>query len=81
MWGAELTAEEWDVPLPDGMVLSSWGESGWTQGMALHVEGTDWWGNLGGNLSDGDTREVLQYLRRTTWEEMLQWTVDRPDGW
>jgi hypothetical protein len=81
VWGAELTNEEFDFELPDGVVLHGWGESGCTQGLALYIEEADWWGHLGGNLSDGDTREILQWLRKTTWEEMLQWTIESPNGW
>jgi hypothetical protein len=76
MWGAELTAEDWDVELPDGVVLSSWGESGCTQGLALEIEQADWFIVLGTSLSEGEVREILQRLRETTREEMLRWTVE-----
>ena len=71
MWGAELTAEDWDIELPDGVVLRSWGESG-TEGLASHIEEADWTSVLVTSLSDGEVRWMLQTLAETSREEMLR---------
>ena len=79
-WGAELTDADWDFELPEGIELSSWGESGCTWGLALDIAEADWSLVLGTSLSDGEVRDILQSLRRTSREEMLQWTVEYRSG-
>ncbi len=77
-WGAELTDEDWDLRLPDGFALDSWGDSGCTWGLALDCELAGWSVVLGVSLSDGDVREILDELRAATWDDLLERMPEPP---